>query len=161
MKVRDIMAAHPVALRPDDTIREATAKLAASGVGGAPVVDEVGRLLGVLSEVDVLEALKTEHRTLRMLMPPEIAFGIDFVEIVKERDALEAFRETGDTPVSEVMTRDVVTVEPEESVERVIPLMVKQRVHRIPVVEEGKLVGVVTRGDVLRGFFREVMGEGG
>ena len=89
-----------------------------------------------------------------MLMPPEIAFGISFVEIVRDREALSAFAELGDRPIADIMSRDVFAVAPSDDVEKVIQTMVKRRVHRVPVLEGGKLVGIVTRADILRGFFR-------
>jgi len=119
-------------------------------------VDDQGRMVGMLTEVDILEALKTEHKELRMLMPPEITFGISFVEIVREREALSAFKEVETRLVRDVMTKEIHAVSPEDGVEKAIQVMVRQKVHRIPVVEGGKVVGILTRGDVLRGFFRHV-----
>ncbi len=154
--VRDVMSRDPVTLKPTATLREAAMTLADESVGGCPVVDEAGQLVGMLSEVDILEALKTQHKELRMLMPPEITFGISFVEIIKEREALAAFKEVENRLVRDIMTKEIHAVGPGDSVERIIRLMVQHKVHRIPVVEANRLVGIVTRGDVLRGFFRQV-----
>jgi len=110
----------------------------------------------MLSEVDILEALKTQHKELRMLMPPEITFGISFVEIIKEREALAAFKDVENRLVRDIMTKEVHAVSPDDPVERAIRLMVEHRIHRIPVVEGDRLVGIVTRGDILRGFFRHM-----
>lgn len=154
--IRDVMSKEPITLKPTATLREAAITLADESVGGCPVVDEGGRLLGMLSEVDILEALKTQHKELRMLMPPEITFGISFVEIIKEREALAAFKEVEDRLVRDLMTKEIHSVGPADSVEKAIRIMVQHKIHRIPVVEGGHLVGIVTRGDVLRGFFRQV-----
>jgi len=143
-------------LLPTDTLRAAAEKLAQHGVGGMPVVDASGAIQGVLTEYDILEALKTQHKTLKMLMPPQISFGISFVEVLEDREAAKAFAEIGDRPVGEIMSKDVAAVGADETVERAIQLMVKRKVQRLPVVEKGKVVGVVTRGDVLRGFFRSL-----
>ena len=156
MKVRDVMSGDPISLKPTATLREAAITLADESVGGCPVVDPAGRIVGMLSEVDILEALKTQNKELRMLMPPEITFGISFVEIIREREAFSAFQEIETKLVKDIMTREVFWVGPEDNVEAAIQLMVKHKVHRIPVVEGGKLVGILTRGDVLRGFFRTV-----
>lgn len=143
-------------LRPTDTLRTAAERLAQHGIGGMPVVDASGAVQGVLTEYDILEALKTQHKTLRMLMPPQISFGISFVEVLEDREAAKAFAEIGDRTVGEVMTKDVAAIDADETIERAIQLMVKRKVHRLPVVEKGKVVGVVTRGDILRGFFRSL-----
>ena len=156
MKVRDVMSGDPISLKLTATLREAAITLADESVGGCPVVDPAGRIVGMLSEVDILEALKTQNKELRMLMPPEITFGISFVEIIREREAFSAFQEIETKLVKDIMTREVFWVGPEDNVEAAIQLMVKHKVHRIPVVEGGKLVGILTRGDVLRGFFRTV-----
>jgi CBS domain-containing protein len=156
LKIRDVMSKDPIALKPTATLREAAITLADESVGGCPVVDEQGVIIGMLSEVDILDALKTQHKELRMLMPPEITFGISFVEIIKEREALAAFKEVENRLVRDIMTKDVHAVTPEESVERAIRLMVQHQIHRIPVVQGQRLVGIVTRGDILRGFFRQV-----
>ena len=155
MKVQDVMAREIITLAPSATLREAAITLADESVGGCPVVDASGKVVGMLSEVDILEALKTHHKELRMLMPPEISFGISFVEIVREREALVAFQEVEDRRVEDIMTREVHAVGPDEPVERAIRLMVQYKIHRIPVLQDGRLVGIVTRGDVLRGFFRQ------
>lgn len=156
MKVRDVMSKDLITLAPTATLREAAITLADESVGGCPVVDDQRRMIGMLSEVDILEALKTQYKELRMLMPPEITFGISFVEIIKEREALAAFKEVETTLVRDIMTKDVYSVAPEDNVEKAIHVMVQHKVHRVPVVEGGRLVGILTRGDVLRGFFRHV-----
>lgn len=156
MKIRDVMAKDPVTLAPEATLREAAITLADESVGGCPVVDERGKVIGMLSEVDILEALKTQNKELRMLMPPEITFGISFVEIIKEREAIAAFKDVENRLVKDVMTHEVHAVAPDDNVEKAIHLMVQNKIHRIPVVQGDRLVGIVTRGDVLRGFFRSM-----
>lgn len=156
MLAKDVMSKEVLALKPTASLREAAITLSDEGVGGCPVVDDTGRIVGMLSEVDILEALKTKHKELRMLMPPEILFGISFVEIVKEREALAAFKEVEGRTVADVMTKKIHAVRSEDKVERAIELMVQHKIHRVPVVDGGKVVGIVTRGDVLRGFFRDV-----
>ena len=156
MKVEEVMTKNPFVLKPNDTLREAAVKLADSNVSGAPVVDDNGLIVGVLSEVDILEALKTHYKGLRMLMPPEITFGISFVEVVKERDAIKAFQELKDVRIKDVMKKPPITVTPAEKVEKAIKLMVEHKISRVPVVDGEQLVGIVTRGDVLKGFFRQI-----
>jgi len=154
VKVKEVMSSNPITLSPKDTVKAAATKIAMYRISGCPVVDEGGKVLGVLTELDILEALKTQYKQLRMLMPPEISFGISFVEVIRERGAMEAFKEIGATKVEDIMVKEVVRVDPEDSVEKAIQLMVKHKIHRILVLQENKLVGVVTRGDILRGFFR-------
>jgi len=155
MKVRDVMASNPMTLPPTTSVATAAVALAEGKVGGCPVVDpKTGSVIGMLTELNVLEALAQQHRELRMLMPPEIAFGISFVEIVHDREALAVFAELRDRPISDIMTKDLAAVGPDDDVETVIRAMVKRRIHRVPVLQGGAVVGIVTRTDILRGFFR-------
>ncbi|OGS50196.1 MAG: hypothetical protein A3K65_09730 [Euryarchaeota archaeon RBG_16_68_12] len=154
MKVREVMSANPFTLPPNASVGAAAVALAESKVGGCPVVDANGRVLGMLTELSILEALKTQHKELKMLMPAEISFGVSFVEIVQTREAASAFADVGNWPIERIMTRDVASVSPEDDIERVIHIMVRQKVHRVPVLEKGRLVGIVTRTDILKGFFR-------
>ena len=154
MKVRDVMAPNPFTLPSNASVGAAAVALAESGIGGCPVVDASGRVVGMLSESNILEALKTQHKELKVLMPPEISFGISFVEVVKTRESVSAFAEIGDWPIERIMTKEVVHVAPDDDVEKAIQLMVKHRIHRVPVIENGKLVGILTRTDILKGFFR-------
>jgi len=156
MKVKDVMVKEVITLRPKETVREATSKFAAHNISGCPVVNEKNEVVGVFSEEDILEALKTQYKELKMLMPPQIMFGISFVEVIKEKEALQAFAEIGDTSIESIMKKDVMTASPEDTLEKVIQLMVKNKVNRIPIVENQKLTGIVTRGDILKGFFREM-----
>jgi len=154
MKVRDVMSPNPFTLPPSTSVATAALALSESKVGGCPVVDASGRVVGMLTEASILEALKTQHKELKMLMPPEISFGISFVEIVQSREDASAFAEIGNWPIERIMTRNVTSVSPDDEIERAIQLMVNQRIHRVPVLEKGRLVGIVTRSDVLKGFFR-------
>jgi len=76
------------------------------------------------------------------------------VEIVQSREDASAFSEIGNWPIERIMTRNVVSVSPDDEIEKAIQLMVNQRIHRVPVLDKGRLIGIVTRSDVLKGFFR-------
>ena len=154
MKVRDVMSPNPFTLPPTTSVATAAVALAESKVGGCPVVDASGRVVGMLTELNILEALKTQHKELKMLMPAEISFGVSFVEIVQTREAASAFADVGNWPIERIMTKDAPSVAPDDDIERVIQLMVRHGVNRVPVLDKGRLVGIVTRTDILRGFFR-------
>ena len=154
MLARDIMVKDVVTLHPEDTIAEATRKFAENNVSGCPVCDDNDVIVGMLSETDILGHLKTQYKSLKMKYPPEIMFGISFVEEVEEKEIAKAFQEIGNVKVKELMIREVVFVTPNDPVERIVRLMVKNKVNRIPVVENGVLVGIVTRGDVIGGIYK-------
>ncbi|MEM2891448.1 MAG: CBS domain-containing protein [Thermoplasmata archaeon] len=139
---------------PDTPVKEAAAILAEKNVSGMPVVEQ-GRVVGVFSEEDVLRHIKTIKKDLRLIYPSISSLGIAFQEEVTQRELLEAYEEVGNKPVREVMSRDVVTVAPDIPLNEAILKMVQRGINRLPVVEGGNLVGIVTRGDVIRGLARE------
>ncbi len=154
LKVRDVMTKPAVTISPDALVKDAAALLADKNISGMPVVSG-GRVVGIFSEADVLKSIKTTKKNMRLIYPSVSSLGIAFQEEVVQREILEAYEEIGKTPVSEVMTRDVVTVAPDIELNEAILKMVRHGINRLPVVEKGTLLGIVTRGDVIRGLAQE------
>ncbi|MCK4444235.1 MAG: CBS domain-containing protein [Thermoplasmata archaeon] len=154
MLAKDIMVKEVVTLHPEDTVAEATSKFAEHNVSGCPVCLEDNTIVGMLSEADVLGHLKTQYKSLKMKYPPEVMFGISFVEEVKDKEIAKAFEEIGNVKVKDLMRRNVTVATVNDPIERIVRLMVRNRINRIPVVEDGKIVGIVTRGDVIGGFYQ-------
>lgn len=154
IKVSEVMTRQVTTVSPDTPVKEAAAILAEKNVSGMPVVDQ-GKVVGVFSEEDVLRHIKTIKKDLRLIYPSISSLGIAFQEEVTQRELLEAYEEVGNKPVREVMSRDVVTVAPDIPLNEAILKMVQRGINRLPVVEGGNLVGIVTRGDVIRGLARE------
>ncbi len=123
MVVEEIMSEHPLAIEANQTIREAMHRLLSEDVRHLPVLDG-GLLVGVLSDRDVR--------------------GIAAAAL--EGDNAEQLA----APVSEIMSGDPITVDPETEIGDVIDLMLEHKVGALPVVAEGKLVGIVSYVDVLR-----------
>ncbi len=144
MKVSDIMVKEVVAIRPGATIPELCRVLAQHNITGVPVVAEGGRLVGIVSQKDVMarqmlrdEELLQDAELYELLVAPQID--------PRERDFAGRF-----VVVEEIMTRNVVTARPRMSLAETARLLVKHRISRLPVVERGRLVGIVTPFDILR-----------
>jgi len=146
---REVRTVHP-----DTSLAELARLFAETGIHGAPVVDAEDRLIGIVTESDVLKATKTKYVKYNLVYPSIHQFGMDFKEGVAYEDILKAFDEVKHIPVSQLMTRKVTTAGPDDLVEDITPMMVKHKINRVPIVEKGKLVGIVTREDILRGLFR-------
>ncbi|HEX6261628.1 MAG TPA: CBS domain-containing protein [Actinomycetota bacterium] len=131
MHVKDVMTTPVVTLRPETPIKEAAALLVRHGVSGAPVVDEHEQLVGIVSESDLMALETTPDPRSRIRLP-------------RWRRVRVPRR------VEQVMTRDVVTLPERADVADAARLMLERRVKRIPVVAEGRVVGIVSRRDVLR-----------
>ncbi len=138
--VRDVMTTGVIAVRGDTSFKEMAAMLGSSRVSGFPVIDRAGKVLGVVSETDMLikEAGRASH--------PEVFAGLR-----RSRDLQKAAGVTA----AELMTSPPVTIGPEEPVQHAAFLMYDRAVERLPVVDEaGRLVGIVSQVDVLSIFSR-------
>jgi len=153
MLAKDIMAKDVVTLSANETIKEATKKFAEHNISGSPVVDKNDQIIGILSESDILAALKTHYKELKMVYPSMNLIGVSFIELSKQKELFAAFKEVGSTPISDVMQKKVFSVASDEPVEDVIKMMNENNVNRIPVVDNKKLKGIITRGDIIKGLY--------
>jgi CBS domain-containing protein len=143
-----------VTVSPTMTLERAAERLVERGISGAPVVDENGRLVGILSESDLLRHLKrAAEETLGERYLSEPAHSLALFSFLSEREHAavdEVYRRLRSTRVADAMTKRVETVSPADSLETVAGVMIEHDVNRVPVVEEGRVVGIVTRADLAR-----------
>ena len=157
-KARDVMTSPVTTVTPDMLVKDAAAVLARKDVSGAPVVEN-GKIVGVFSEVDVLKSLKTTKKNLRLVFPSISSIGIAFQEELVQRELLEAYEEIGEKPVSEVMSKQVFTVQEDITLKDAVVVMVQNDVNRLPVMRGAELVGIITRGDVIKGLANDKNGK--
>lgn len=154
LKVKQIMSRPVITVDPSTLVKDASALLAEKNISGVPVV-EGGKLVGIFSEADVLRSIKITKKDMRLIYPSVSSIGIAFQEEVTQREIIEAYNEIGRKAVREVMSRDVETVGPEMTINDIIMKMVQKGISRLPVIDKGTIVGIVTRGDVIRGLALE------
>ncbi len=159
LKVKQVMSKPVITITQETLVKDAAALLATRNVSGAPVVDGE-RIVGVFSEADVLRSLKTMKKEMRLVFPSISSLGIAFQEEVTQREILEAYEEIGNAQVKDVMSKEVVTVDADIPLNDAIAKMVQRGISRLPVIEDKKLVGIVTRGDIIRGLAMD-KGNGG
>lgn len=160
MFASDILRTKYVTLRSDDTMSKAINKLAENDLTGAPVVDDDGRVVGILSENDILKAMKTIYRELRMVYPSIPVMGISFIEHKKKKDVFKALREISEKRVDQFMERRFHRVSEHDLIEDIIPALTREKVDILPVIsEKGALMGVVTRGDIMGLLVKEGKGK--
>ena len=136
--VKDVMTAEVVVVRRETTFKEMAAVLRRYRVSALPVVDDAGRVVGVVSEADLLAK--------KALADPGVAAELLHHQDVRKAEGLTA---------GDLMTRPAVTAAPEDPVEQAARMMHFMRVKRLPVVNSGgELVGIVSRSDVLAVFDR-------
>ncbi|SEW27645.1 CBS domain-containing protein [Halobacterium jilantaiense] len=164
MLVRELMTADVETVQESEDVSTVLQKLAERHFTGFPVVDDDGRLVGVVTQRDMVELFQPEHRTvwIPIGLPPfleSLEYGFEL-----SWDDLEASLDLASSagkPVKRIMTEDVLTVEPDDSVDDILEILAHddRDVNRVPVVEDGDLVGIVTRQDVLRALHAERSGE--
>lgn len=141
MKVQDLMTRDVTTVTPTTSLRNAAVLLARDGISGVPVVSETGDVVGVLSEADIVAKASgemTRNRLLGWLLDSDL--GLD--------DKIRA--ET----VRDAMSAPALTISPKRPVHEAARMMFGENVNRLPVVEKGDLVGIVTRADIVRAFAR-------
>ena len=143
--VRTVMTTEVISFSPDETVQAATERLMSAEVDGGPVVDGDGRVVGMLTSDDLLV------QEVRLHYPTVISLFGAYLELPSShRKFEEDLRKAVGAKVGDVMDRDVVTCGPDDTLERAATLMHEQRVSRLPVTEDGILLGIVARGDILR-----------
>jgi len=143
LKVADVMIKDVVAVKLGTTIADVCRVLAQHGISGVPVLDEKGRLCGIVSEKDIIaHQVLREHR----LLPDAELFDLLTVRLPdpEERELAGQF-----VVVDEIMSRDVASTTPETPLAEAAKLMVRKKIRRLPVVSDGKLVGILTALDIL------------
>ena len=143
MRASDVMSTNVITVPSDATVYDAAFTLLEARVSAVPVVDAVGKLAGILSEGDLVRRPEIDTLARRSLF--------DWVtedEATRARD----FVRHHSRAVADVMTREVITAAPAASLRDIAGLMEKHRIKRIPIVRDGRPVGIVSRADLLRGL---------
>jgi CBS domain-containing protein len=141
MKVADIMVTSVISVGPDASVRKVASLMLERRISGVPVVDDAQRVLGIVSEGDLIrrpeiETDRAPSGWLRLFLSDE----------ERSRD----FVKSHGRMAHEVMTRPAICVAPDAPLTEVVRLMERHRIKRLPVINNGKLAGVVTRADLLR-----------
>ena len=145
LTVREIMDAEPQTVRPDSSVEEVVRALRDHELTGLPVINEGGRCVGIITEEDLVMA--GDEGDLHLPHFIELFGGIVFLESVSHWE--ERVRKAFAANAEDMMTPDPVTIEPDATVREAARLIARKKHNRLPVVEHGRLVGVVTRIDVL------------
>ncbi len=152
MTVDRVMTREVIYLHPEQTISEAVEKMAQHGISGAPVLDDEGKLVGIITEKDIFNALRLRTKRLEMVYPSLSMVSVSFVEKLDDREALEAFKDIAQSTVGMHMTKDVLTVESGTPLGQAVNLILLKRVNRIPVMKDGSMIGILSRADIIKGL---------
>ena len=144
MRAMDVMTTDVITVNPDMTVQDLAKLLAERGISGAPVVDAAGKLVGIVSEGDLLHRAEIgaarRHRVRRRSW---------WLDHYASDVAREYVKDHGRT-VQDVMTSDVATVSEEADIADVAALLEARRVKRVPVMRAGTVVGIISRANIVR-----------
>jgi CBS domain-containing protein len=143
MKASDVMVANVVTVGPNARVEDVAGVLLSNRISAVPVVDDEGRMIGIISEGDLMR--RPESGTER----PR-SWWLE--ALTDTRTLATEFVRTHSRRVTDVMTRDIVTAGPDTPLSEIAALLEKNRIKRVPIVEEGKIVGIVSRANLLQGL---------
>jgi len=149
--VAEIMDSEPVTVGPETTVEDVVRVLKTHELSGVPVVNEGGRCVGIVTEADLVIA--DEEGDLHIPHYIELMGGVVFLEPLRRFE--ERLRKAVASSAKDMMTSEPVTIEAGAPVREAARMMAEKGHNRLPVVEHGRLVGVVTRVDVLQALARE------
>ncbi|VAX22269.1 CBS domain protein sometimes clustered with YjeE [hydrothermal vent metagenome] len=148
-KVKDIMTEDPMTVSPTTSVRDLAVSLIEKNYTGAPVVDEDGTLVGVVTESDLIY----QHKNLHL---PTVITLFDSVLTLGGSHELETqIKKMLGSEVADIMTKEILSVDEETSLDDVATIMSEKGKHYLPVLRAEKLVGVVDRSDVVRAIIKE------
>lgn len=146
LKASDIMLKNPVAVTPETTVEELGRMFIDSGLTGAPVVDSLGELIGVVTEHDLISRDRPLH------IPTLMRLFDAYIPLEGSKAFEDEIRRISAKSAGDICTREPITATPDTTIEEIATLMTDKRVHHIPVVDGQKLVGMIGQHDVLRGI---------
>ena len=154
LRVRDLMTTQVITVKPTDTVRQAVIKMALDNVTGAPVVDNRNHVLGVISQTDILQLILKYQDKLDEEIHSEHLLSQPMDTDNQSADMTLINKEFSGMKVEDIMVRSTLYTTPDAEIVDVLRIMIEKDVNRIPVLEKGVLVGIVTRGDIIFSIYK-------
>ncbi|MEW6540897.1 MAG: CBS domain-containing protein [Bacillota bacterium] len=148
MLAKDIMTTEVVTVHPDDNVEKVAQLLLEHHISGLPVVDKDGKLVGVVTEGDLV------FREKKVRAPLFVMIFDSLIYLEKPKRFIEEIRRTVAQKVDELMSTKLYTVGPDAPIEDVATIIVDRKINRVPVIDADKrLLGIISRQDVIRATF--------
>ena len=152
MSIQNVMVRDVVSVRRDGTIREAWMTMMEKGISGVPVTDDAGHLVGVLSLKDIYRSILDRVHKAKILREAT-SEGLDDEAMRREetRELSLAMRAVTESSVDSLLPegQKLMQLGPLDSLERAVKMMAENNVNRLPIVKDGKVVGIISRQDVI------------
>ncbi len=152
MKIKDVMNKNVIICKPDYTLSQVSSLFRENHISGLPVVEK-GKVVGLVSETDLIKLLKSIEFSNELWLPsPLEVIEIPIRNIVRFEETKKALENLKQRPVRDIMTKTVHAISPDDSLEKASGIMVRYKINRLPVIENDRLVGIVARSDIIRGL---------
>ena len=145
LTAKDIMTENVISVLPDTEVEELARLFVEKGVSAMPVLDAAGGLFGIVTETDLVEQDKPLH------IPTVISIFDWVLYLEREKKFFDEVKKITARKVREICSTEVVSCAPDTPVAEIADLMVNHKAHLVPVIRDGKVVGVVARLDIIRG----------
>lgn len=149
MLAKEIMNREVIVVKEEDTIEDVIKLLLEHNISGIPVVDDQRRVIGIVTEGDII------YRSKKLQIPTYFTILDSYIFLESTKNFEKDLKKMAAYKVSEVMTKKVITVEQDEKIEEIATLMTTKRINRIPIVDNGKIVGIVSRRDIIQAYAKE------
>jgi len=148
LKAKDIMTRDVITVKPTTTIEEMARIFIEKKVSGAPVVDDNGDVIGIVTENDLISQNKRLH------IPTVVRLFDAFIMLESPSRIEKEIKKMAAVTVSDICVRDVITVAEDTAVEDIATIMSEKKVHLIPVVEGKKVRGIIGKIDIIKGMVK-------
>ncbi|PKM80178.1 MAG: hypothetical protein CVU89_14970 [Firmicutes bacterium HGW-Firmicutes-14] len=149
MLAKEIMTVDVVTVTPEETVEDVINLMVEKKISGIPVVNEEKKVVGIVTEGDLLV------RSQKLHIPSYIQILGGIIYLDDPEEFREELRKAVAIKVEDIMTKNVLTVEEDVSVEEIATIMSEAGINRLPVLRDGKLAGIVSRADIIRSMARK------
>lgn len=146
LRAKDIMTKEVIFVTKEQTVNQVISILMEKNISGVPVVDERGHVVGIVTEGDLI------YRSKKLEIPRYFTILDSYIFLDNTKKMEEQIRKMVGYKVEDIMTKEVVTVSAGDTIEDIATIMTRKNVNRVPVVEDGILVGIVTRRDIIKAY---------
>lgn len=149
MTVADVMTTDVLTVKTETPVTELAKLFTTRRISSIPVVDDAGKLIGLVTETDLVEQDKTLH------IPTVISIFDWVIYLESDKKFEQELRKVTGRTVGDIYTKDVVTVSPTTDISEVADIMSSRKMNALPVIQDGRLVGIVARIDLIRSMISQ------
>lgn len=146
MMVKDIMTKKVFSVQPEDSIEDVVKLLVEHNISGVPVVDDENKVVGIITEGDLI------YRSKKLQIPSYFTILDSYIFLEDPSTVKDQIKKMIGYKVKDVMTEKVIVAKEDDSIEEVATIITNKNVNRLPVVKDNKLVGIISRRDIIKAY---------